>query len=71
MYKRQLYFTVDELAGTPGWYKDSDNNFVPANNKVTVTYGKGADLVKSAGWVQVCLLYTSGISKRVPRVITE
>ncbi len=48
-----LYFTVTDLAGTPGWYKDSNNNFVPENNKVGITYGKGADLVKSAGWVQV------------------
>ena len=27
-----LYFTVTDLAGTPGWYKDSNNNFVPENN---------------------------------------
>lgn len=48
-----LYMTLAELAGNTGWYADKDGNFVPANNKVTVTYGKGSDLVKSAGWVQI------------------
>ena len=46
-----LYFDVDDLDGTTGPYINDKNEFVPANNKVTVTYGKGADLVKSAGWV--------------------
>ena len=66
-----LYFTVDELAGTPGWYKDSDNNFVPANNKVTVTYGKGADLVKSAGWVQVAADKTAASSWQYQIVLKD
>ena len=30
-----------------------DGKFVPANNVVTVTFAKGAELVKSQGWVKV------------------
>ena len=55
-----LWFALEDLTGgekglAPDgkWYKNADNEFVPANNKVVVTYGKGAELVKSAGWVQV------------------
>ena len=49
-----LYFELaDLLDDAYGAYYNADNEFVPANNKVTVTYGKGAELVKSAGWVQV------------------
>ena len=58
----KLYFTLEELEddGYEGYYSvgedkeagTEDDVFVPANNKVTVTYGKGAELVKSAGWVE-------------------
>lgn len=38
--------------GTVGVYV-KDGKFVPANNVVTVTFAKGAELVKSQGWVKV------------------
>ncbi len=34
------------------YYVDKDGKFVPANNVVTVTFAKGAELVKSQGWVK-------------------
>lgn len=34
------------------YYFDKDGKFVPANNAVTVTFAKGAELVKSQGWVK-------------------
>ena len=46
-----IIFDVADLFG-PDFAKDSSDKFVPANNKVTVTYSKGSDLVKSAGWVK-------------------
>ena len=61
----KLYFKLSELTadGYQGYYDlgadkavggtgDNADKFLPANNKVTVTYGKGAELVKSAGWVE-------------------
>ena len=35
------------------WYLDKDGKFVPAKNVVTVTFAKGAELVKSQGWVKL------------------
>ncbi|MEI3514081.1 MAG: hypothetical protein V8Q37_00240, partial [Angelakisella sp.] len=48
-----LYFTVTDLAGTPGWYKDSNNNFVPGTTRLGIPKGRGVDPVKFLGWVQV------------------
>ena len=54
-----IYFTVDELFGANYYYETVKYNsadvhkFMPANNKVTVTFSRGADLVASQGWVRV------------------
>ena len=55
----KLYFTPAEL-GHPYEKDIKDDNgnvtgteFVPENNKVTVTFGKGAELVAKQGWVRV------------------
>ena len=46
-----ILFTVGDLFGS-NYAKNSKNEFVPASNKVTVTYSKGAELVASQGWVK-------------------
>ena len=46
-----ILFTVDDLFGS-NYAKNSKGEFVPASNKVTVTYSKGAELVASQGWVK-------------------
>ena len=54
-----IFFTVEELF-TNGYYTQTvkyNNNeyqkFVPENNKVTVTFSRGGDLVASQGWVRI------------------
>ena len=54
----QLEMTLDSLIPTPAAtgavrpiYLDKDGNFVPENNKVTVSFAKGAELVESQKWV--------------------
>ena len=46
-----ILFTVSDLFGD-NYAKNSKNEFVPASNKVTVTYSKGAELVASQGWAK-------------------
>ncbi len=54
-----IIFTVDELFGANYYYEtvkynsNNVNKFMPANNKVTVTFSRGADLVASQGWVRI------------------
>ena len=48
----KLHFELATLAGDD-FYTDKTGEFIPANNAVTVTYGKGAELVASAGWVRI------------------
>ena len=54
----QLEMTLADLIPVPSAagavraiYLDKDGNFVPENNKVTVTFAKGAELVESQKWV--------------------
>ena len=46
-----ILFEISDLFGTD-YAKNSKGEFVPASNKVTVTYSKGGDLVASQGWVK-------------------
>ena len=50
-----VYFTVAELTSTnvKAYYDATTKEFVPEKNVVKVSYGKGAELVASAGWVLV------------------
>ena len=50
-----LYFTIGELNGNGAvktYYDSTTHEFVPEKNAVTVTFGKGAELVASKGWVR-------------------
>ena len=54
-----IFFTADELF-TNGYYTETVKyngteipKFVPENNKVTVTFSRGGDLVASQGWVRI------------------
>ena len=50
-----LYFTIGELNGNGAvktYYDSTTHEFVPAKNIVKVSFGKGADLVASTGWVR-------------------
>ena len=49
-----LYFTIGELNGgaVKTYYDSTTHEFVPEKNTVTVTFGKGAELVASKGWVR-------------------
>ena len=50
-----VYFTVADLisAGVKAYHDATTKEFVPEKNIVKVSYGKGAELVASAGWVQI------------------
>ena len=50
-----VYFTVADLtsAGVKAYYDATTKEFVPEKNIVKVSYGKGAELVASTGWVQI------------------
>ena len=50
-----VHFTVANLtsAGVQPYHDATTHEFVPEKNVVKVSYGKGADLVASAGWVLV------------------
>ena len=50
-----IYFTRHELGLDAKYYydaKDATKEFVPSKNYVEVTFGKGAELVASQGWVK-------------------
>ena len=50
-----VYFTVADLtsAGVKAYYDATTKEFVPEKNIVKVSYGKGTELVASAGWVRI------------------
>ena len=55
-----IFFTAEELFGTGKFYTEtvkyngtSYEKFVPANNKVSVHFSRGTELVASQGWVRV------------------
>ena len=54
-----IFFNVGDLFGskyyteTVKYSGDNYAKFVPENNKVTVTFSRGADLVASQGWVRI------------------
>ena len=50
-----LYFTIGELNGNGAvktYYDSTTHEFVPEKNIVKVSFGKGAELVASTGWVR-------------------
>ena len=55
-----IFFTADELFGADKAYTETVKyngttyeKFVPENNKVTVTFSRGSELVSSQGWVRI------------------
>ena len=50
-----VHFTVADLisAGVKAYYDATTHEFVPEKNVVKVSYGKGAELVASQGWVRI------------------
>ena len=50
-----VHFTVADLtsAGVKAYYDATTKEFVPEKNVVKVSYGKGAELVASQGWVRI------------------